>query len=418
MPDKELTYDNTLTAFKQSKDDYDIEIGDVKSAKHEEQVKIKVNKEWSNMFNISSRLVTEGLFDKQASEKEISELNGIITSNSDLIKNEYFDIKDKDGNIEGKEHEITLFEPPKKGELDFSFQFRGCDMILQPPLTKEFESGFNKEFNREIEVTETQVIDTKSKLVLVERPIEIVNSFAIYNNQGLSNNRIYPDKRNANYFTGKFAHRKRDFLTLPDGKIIWLNPVFDAKTGIMKIALPMDSLKDESLWKAGVKVDPTFGYTTEGGSSALSSALHINGVHNLSEAGTITQMSAYGATNGDTNNLSLSIWTISGSTATLIYEDDGSVSVGSGGKWNSVTFNDALSSGDYYLGMWCSDTGYYYAYDANAGYKRYFTSGSTFRTYPSTFSIGSATNRIVSNYATYTAGGGGATFKPYARWLT
>jgi hypothetical protein len=422
MPDKPLTYIDGLQAFKDTKGDLDITVGGDAAGDEgifHEEIKIRVNKEWPNMFKVSSRLVTDGLFDKETSAKSILDVNGKVISSTDLITNEYFDIVDKDGIVEGKEHQITLNEVPKNGELPFSFLLKGCELYEQPPLTSEFKAGWSDKFKCEIDVTETDVIDTKTGRILVHRPIEYVNSHAIYNNQGLANNIIYPDNRNANYFTGKFLHRKRDFATLPDGKIVWLNPVFDKKTGIMTVKLPDELLRDESLYKAGLKIDPTFGYTTAGASYT---SLAANTAHGFVASGLL-----YTANTGDVLTL-ISLYCWNGSTgqgvglysmssglpATRIYY--GVTNATFGADWKTPgALTTALTNGVTYTVALNPISSYYadiYYDDATGNISSICTSGLA---EPWSHSSYNTTNKW-SLFGTIAAGAA-ATFKSYARWI-
>ncbi len=409
MPDKQLRYRDTTTSFEESKGDIDVAIGDDRdSAIFQEQIKYRFNKYYSNEFSLSSRLLIEKLFDGEIGERTLSERDGKIKSEFTKVKNEYYDL------IDGKEHLTTLFDKPKNGCLEYSFKMKGCEAYHQPPLTDEREQ-YEAEHGKDIEVTETQVLDAKGN-VIAERPPEYVNSWAIYNNQGKGNNIIYPD-RVVKYETGKLLHIKRYKAILPDGKEVWLKSRFDKSNLIVDI--PDELLRDESLFVKGLRIDPTFGYTTAGSTtgSTGNARCHVTAAqtYTATTGDRIIKYSAYLSTTEASSSAQLAAYSISSGTPANRLAAAESVTVPSTAAWcHTGTLSQDLTNSTVYgvaIGGW--GTGVYYYFDSVTNSISRQTSGTLSATWTH---LGYSSN-CDSQYATYENTGGGSTFKPKSTFI-
>lgn len=144
---------------------------------------------------------------------------------------------------DGFEYSWILPAKPASNVFTMQIDLTGCTAYYQPPLTAgTYPKGYT--------VTETTVKDSSGKIVEY-RPVNVVGSYAVYS-----------ANRDGVYQTGKIAHIYRPLVTDANGNTVW---------GTMKIEGNTLTVTVDSKWlnKAvyPVKVDPTFGYTSIGGSS-------------------------------------------------------------------------------------------------------------------------------------------------------
>ena len=125
-----------------------------------------------------------------------------------------------------------LKEKPATNKVEFSLTAKGLDFFYQPPLTEEYQNGYSEEFKKEIVVSETQVKDLEGN-VLVERPVEVVGSYAIFHKSkgGLV------DSNGKSYGTGKFGHIYRPRICDVINSCVWGELFIDANAGIYRITI-------------------------------------------------------------------------------------------------------------------------------------------------------------------------------------
>src|SRR4030042_3248648 len=109
-----------------------------------------------------------------------------------------------------------LNEKPATNKVEFQIETSGLDFFYQPPLTQEYQNGYSEEFQKEIVVSETQVKDLDGN-VLVERPIEIVGSYAVYHQTKGGMN----DINGKEYKEGKVFHIYRPKIIDTNGTETW-----------------------------------------------------------------------------------------------------------------------------------------------------------------------------------------------------
>ena len=224
----------------------EVEIGDSKQDEFYPQIK---SLHWDNDANFSVRLSDcEGGI---ASEKDgkIEWVKGKKTSRIYEI-----DI-DEDG---GFEFEVELSEKPSSNVIEYTIQSKNFDFFYQPALTEE-----------QLEVENV-------------RPDNIIGSYAVYH-KTRKNNRVGGKA----YRTGKAFHIYRPFVEDADNNRVWCD--LDINDGLMIITIPQKFL-DEATYP--IVIDPTFGYTSVGGSVTTVARNSYCGGKNVTRTGTPATLSS------------------------------------------------------------------------------------------------------------------------------
>lgn len=288
---------------------------------------------------------------------------------------------------EGLEYEIQIGKLPNSNVFNLPMATDNLTFYYQPPLTQELNPA---DYDS---ITETQAI--KDGKVYINRPENIVGSYAAY----------HSTKKNGNYKTGKAFHIYRPKAIAADGKTIW---------GTLNIENNVLTITVDQAWlnkaKYPVIIDPTFGYSSIGGSNEN----NWNGTETrackftLSEAGTITNVKVY------------ALYMVTGGYYYIcgIYNDNSgtpnskveqsATEIDADGMtnpdWFSYDFNYAASAADYHLAYSPKTSGNsVYYYDSGATNQLSFQDGNL----PASFGTPtSQAARIMSIYATYTASGG------------
>ncbi len=366
-----LTFDkNTYFAKPKSdvKDKIQVEIGDSKQENFYPQVKIM---RWDNEVNFSARLVHD-------------EKTPIVTTLSDKViwegektATHFYEIQNEEHPEGAHEFEVVLKEKPLSNKVEFTINTKGLDFFYQPELTQaEIDQG-------------------------ASRPENVVGSYAVYYKNCPVN---YVGGKE--YKVGKFCHIYRPQIIDAKGNKVWGELAIDEQAGILTVTIPQEFL-DKAVYP--VLVDPTFGYTTAGGST-FTGDNRWGTRYTISENGTLTSISAYGSLLGSTNrtlylilNLTSDGSVIASLTTTLTTSDNTNA-------WKTISASSQnLTNGtDYVLSSESEAAVQSYwvgRYDSNA--TPYWIQNSA--TYPpqnpwTTHSNGSGVQ--VSIYATYTASGG------------
>lgn len=284
--------------------------------------------------------------------------------------------------------DVLLNEKPDTNR--FCYQIEGhenYDFLYQAPLWQE--AGFpaaNKE------CTDTDCDGS-------HRPEDIVGSYAVYH-KTLANHRTGGE----NYATGKVMHIPRPEVWEVGNKEAtkeWAELEYDEKIGELCV-VPRPEFTENANYTNGVRIDPTFGYTTAGASGIVQGDDFLWNfvVDALTEDGTLDSMSAYVDASGnflmalyDGNDL------VAGSA-----ETNGSGSA----SWETanVSGSPSISSGLDRI-MFYTDTNYTHYYDTVAGGYGLVFQGRTYDSSlpdPASFSTTPFTaTRKFSIYATYTA---------------
>ncbi len=296
------------------------------------------------------------------------------------------DPDDKEGNG-SFEWEFILASAPPVNSFSVDIRSQNVKLYYQAPLTaEEIANG-------------------------MERPERVEGSYAVYHTTKHSHRPGEP-----NYEMGKIGHLYRPLATDDNGDTIWGSWNDDAEsTGELTLTV-------DATWLAAaaypVTIDPTFGYTTAGGSSGATITTVCDGsttasgdTYTASTGDTITKFSlhcqaqsgapglqeiaAYSVSGGDPNGrLAASVTITTTDQGADAWVDSATVSQAlSNGVEYAVCINDSDSS--LINVSWDAGTGGYNSRDAAS-------SG----TLPATWTDNGGNHDILwSKYATYTAGG-------------
>lgn len=165
----------------------------------------------------------------------------------------------------GMEINIILNSKPSSNVFTFQLKnYENLDFFYQSPLTdEEVKEGTN-------------------------RPENVVGSYAVYYKDH-TNHRV----GDTNYATGKAYHIYRPLVTDNGGSTVWAELSYDS--GVLTVTVPQDFL-DKATYP--VKVDPTFGLTTQGASNETVSSGSANdntsaSMFTMTENGTVTAFTVW-----------------------------------------------------------------------------------------------------------------------------
>ena len=152
----------------------------------------------------------------------------------------------------GYEFEIILKNKHVPYSYDFTIADSNCAYHIQPPMNERIG------MDGIAWGTETEGYNSLDQLIHKQRE-ENVNSIAIYNPSRPMNTVGGPL-----YRAGKIGTIRRAKAIDKDGNWVWC-PMFFVNPTTLRITVPEDFANDDS--KFPIRIDPTFGYTTIGGSS-------------------------------------------------------------------------------------------------------------------------------------------------------
>jgi len=274
--------------------------------------------------------------------------------------------------------DVLLSEKPDTNRFCYAIEgHEQYDFFYQPPLTAEEIAGG------------------------AYRPPEIEGSYAVYH-KTLKNHEIGKE----NYATGKVLHIPRPQvweIGNEDNKV-WADLSY--VDGELCVTAPQDFI-DNADYTNGVRIDPTFGYTTAGASNLSYSATTAWANNSTApEAGTITSISASVSASAVGSDLAVAVYADSSTNPTaLLAQDTGNVAVGTSQAWVTANISQSITGGvTYHLAGWfnggcgCSTRIYY-----DAGTKTISEKNSlSFETWADPFSrTNSFANFNLSIYATY-----------------
>jgi hypothetical protein len=285
----------------------------------------------------------------------------------------------EDGTPNGFKVDVLLNEKPDTNRFCYTIEdAEAYDFFYQPPLTEQ-------------EIKEGS-----------ERPPEIEGSYAVY----------HKTLKNNDYKTGKVMHipRPQVWSLSDESTKVWADLSYDA--GELCVTVPQKFI-DTATYP--VRVDPTFGYTSVGGTTGSASAnwLYTGGSAAVVPAsdGDLDSVSFYTNYTSGSGNVRMAVYV--DSTGALLDSTAGA-SLASSAAWNTQNVNTgaSVSSASSYRIAGHGSVGYSFAYDTNAGSPLFkFKSSSYANPLPDPISwsnIGSGLQQIISIYATYTEASGGA----------
>jgi len=287
---------------------------------------------------------------------------------------------------EGYEFEVILTEKPVSNKVRFTINHKELNFYYQPELTQE-------------EIDEGAV-----------RPDEVVGSYAVYHKSKGGMNRA----DGMEYKAGKAFHIYRPYAQDANGMGVWCD--LKITGGYLNITIPQDFL-DQAAYP--VIVDPTFGYTSIGGSGNGTQLdadriwgaddTGATGHHDAPEDGNVSSITFY---TGGSDAIRPVLYDADDSFALVTYGDEITTSVGA--DWNNMSVTSApITSGTRYpMCFWTGTDNVLYYYDSVTDDD---VRGDSF-TYHSTNApadpaafTSTIADRRMSIYATYTASGGGTT---------
>ena len=364
------------------KDRLEVVIGDDKQPDFKPQIKIQ---RWDNEVNSSFRLI-----DNDQETPKISKYRDkikYITSKKEL---HFYNLAESEELREGGyEFEVILKEKPTTNKLEFTIQTKGLKFYYQPPLTEEkLEEGQTAD--------ETHIYD-KDGNVVAERPENVVGSYAVYH----ATKGGVVDKDGKDYKVGKAFHIYRPKITDANGNWTWGQLNIDEESGILTIEIDQSWL-DNVVYP--VKIDPTFGYDTAGGSAQAAgyNDFHGSKFTSPSDIGTFEKLSFYSEYVSGSDS-----WkgVITDSSKIIITNGVGNEITKNTG-WDDLTYSDipTLSSDTvYYLGQVNYGNKQNPKYDTGeSGQGLIDQSNSEYS--PQNPTDGTENNYKFSIYCTYTAG--------------
>lgn len=236
--------------------------------------------------------------------------------------------------MEFKSGDTTAFiEPKTENEFDIDFT------LDSKPDTNVFEykiSGAEDfDFFYQPALTQEEIDEG------AERPENVVGSYAVYH-KTKANHRV----GSTNYATGKAFHIYRPKAIDANGAEVWAELSY--VNGLLSVTVPQKFL-DEAVYP--VRVDPTFGYTTIGGTTSTNTNANADvGAtyrYTASSGDIVTDLNIYGDGTG------------TGSTVIAVYDWNGSVPVNRTGTvnfdppssvgWHTSSVSIPLSNGTTYV---------------------------------------------------------------------
>lgn len=300
---------------------------------------------------------------------------------------EFFGL-DPDKGLEegGFEFNVLLKSRPSSNVLTFKFKSKNCVLYKQPPLTQEIG------LHGIATATEMEGFDANGKLI-VRRPEQFVNSIAVYHSAPPLN--ILGGKE---YKSGKVGHILRPKVIESGGLECYADLDINASGKKITLTIPQSFL-DSALYP--VVVDPTFGYTTIGGTEVLfntpGSICHVGSgllFSPVADYNRITKFTVYGR--GD--HLHVATYEISGGLPTNRVTAGVEVDLPDINGWaDSAAVAQTLTNGKTY-GMAEGDASDSYVFfDTGSGNQR----SRCLTNLPSTWTSDSVTATLYSWYATY-----------------
>lgn len=353
-----------------------VEIGDSKQPlAFFPQIKVK---RWGNETNLSARLDESIWPGWDTSQPVVSTSGNKIFYTKAKFEAQWYDLGFED-DTGGFEHLVVLHEKPPINQIQWTIVSKALDFFPQGPLSAD-------------EIAEGVV-----------RPAEYIDSIAVYHKT--SRNNFIGGK---NYKSGKAAHLQRIVATDANGVVAYGTQtitVNSAGNGLWTVTLPQAFL-DTAAYP--ISVDPTFGYTSVGASSAFVSQNTINGFSATGAAGTLNSISVYSKNANGTFNIK----------GILVNQADKTILSGGIGAIVSSTTTAAWRTSNYASPPTIASVGYYISYIALDGSYLYYDAGSAtdywFKDTSNNYSTptdptdGTTTaNYLISAYATYTPSGGG-----------
>jgi hypothetical protein len=280
---------------------------------------------------------------------------------------------------------VTLTKPTAQTVFTFPLETSGLKFYYQPPLNEELNL---KEYSF---VNATHALNEKGEIV-VYRPLNVVGSYAVYRSDGKTGNE---------YTTGKLYHIYRPLLVDAKGLNSWGNLTV-TKTSLT-VSCDAEFIKSAAY---PIVIDPTFGYTTIGGSKeyGITNTLVYGCKFTVGEAGTITEISAY-MQSYNSPSVTCAVYSDDAGAPDALLAVSGEVVGVSSESWYNFSCSYEFSAGTYWIAQF-ADNNWNRYYDSGDTNQRAVSGGNTYDSFPNPFNpLGYAyANEQTSIYATYTTG--------------
>jgi hypothetical protein len=328
----------------------EVEIGDASVVEFKPNLKLK---KWGGECAISAELVvpeTETAVDSLTPDNKKVECDF-----SDKLV-EFFDLPASDEHPSGGfEFLITLKEKGAPLTVNFTLNLNNVVLYRQPPMAERIG------MDGIVSGNETQGFDERGNIIH-QCPENIVNSLAIYHaNTPL--NKV----GGINYKSGKIGDIYRPKAIDQRGNETWCEMVLERN--ILSITVPKE-WAEKAEWP--IKVDPTFGYNTIGGSSVSGISFpvcHVGSglIYTAGSRERITQFSVYGSGGG----CDAALYTISGGVPVDLLGSATAIDLPASAGWaNSAAVSIIMGNGITYgmaTGNYTTATLYY---DVTTGNQR------------------------------------------------
>jgi len=300
--------------------------------------------------------------------------------------------------------ETDIFKLTDDGNLKWNIE------LASKPASNVFEWEFTCNENVEFYY---QPIDYSAweQSVGAYRPDHIKGSYAVYCNKSGH----YLDEQSktiVNYHAGKLGHINRPLIIDSAGPTEWGELYIEKTsptTGILRITVTRQFLNQATY---PVTIDPEFGYhpgSPPGTSGGFANCYgNIGGSHTAVTGDTITSYSFYGRYTGS-GTVKASAYTIVAAALNARLAAGTTISLGAVNNWyTSGAVSQALTNGvTYGLGSGDETGSVTFFYDAAAAGSLAYDSSTA--SLPATWTETGPYAYLLGLYATYTAGGGGAT---------
>ena len=294
------------------------------------------------------------------------------------------------------EFEVVLKEKPASNVIKMNIETKGLKFYYQPPLNEEEKN------NPEVDhCTPTDCYD-KDGNVIIHRPENVVGSYAVYHESKAGD---YSKMGKKNYRAGKAFHIYRPKITDANGNWTWGKLNIDKRKGILTIEIDQNFL-NKAVYP--VKVDPTFGNDTVGGSEETHYPNDLYGSiftspSDAQEAESLTFYVYYKFSGKHIKGV-----LVLESNKTILNNGVGSeVTIPTSANWITSSFSThpSLSGNTGYVLMVITDSYFYFYYDSVSSAGLWDDTNSY--TSPTDPTDASTIDKKFSIYCTYTAGGGG-----------
>ena len=345
----------------------EVEVGDSKQPDFKPRVKLKA---WDNECNISFGL-------PDAPGATVQDKDGRISwQRLDGVKAVFYDLDDPEiGEDGGFEFEVHLPKKPASNVIELTLNVpKNLEFHYQPPLTKE-------------EIAEGCI-----------RPENVVGSYAVYHASKAGD---YSLRGGKNYKTGKAFHIYRPEAWDSAGNRVWCDLHIDTDKQIATITVPQEWL-DKAVYP--VVVDPTFGYTSVGGSWVYSLTI-CGSKFSMPENGTAKSIVVRARRSMSGTYMGTAIYSDnSGAVNIKLAEDTGDVELLATENWYTSNIScEIAGDANYWLCLFASkaarvrnDTG-----SANQFFR---ASSQTFEYWTCTMPTSDYLSHMLSIYCTYEVG--------------